>query len=236
MGNFKRRMSLPSGIIYTIVHSSRKTIAVEVKPTGEVIVRAPLRMTNSAAHAFALSKEEWIIKSLAKVKERQKELLAAVPPPFTGKEGEALPYLGGLLTVRRMAGLPEPEVMEDSLLLPAEYGLSDIIRWLRERAAKELSHRLAKYGRLLGVSWKSFRLSDARTRWGMCSGKNSINLSWRLIFCIPEAIDYVVSHELCHIKHKSHKREFYAELERVFPDRVRVERWLSLHCMFLNYL
>lgn len=231
-----RKQSLPGGITYTIVHSNRRTIAVEVKPSGEVIVRAPSRMPDSAARAFAESKAEWIKTAVEKVNLRMQERQAALPPPFTGADGEQLPYLGKTLTAKRIAGISEPRVEGDILVLPAEISLPGIIQWLRERAADELNARLSKYGALLGVEWKSARLSDAHTRWGMCSGKNSINLSWRLIFCAPEAIDYVVAHELCHIKHKNYGKDFYAELERVFPERKRAERWLKEHSMLINYL
>ncbi|NLY69326.1 MAG: M48 family metallopeptidase [Clostridiales bacterium] len=236
MANNNRTLSLSSGIIYTIVHSNRRTVAIEVKPSGEVTVRAPAHMPYATARAFAESKAEWIEKALEKVETQRREREATMPPPFTGADGDVLLFLGKTLTAKRIAGASSPHIEGGFLILPAEIELPGIINWLREQAADEINARLLKYGELLGVTWKSVRLSDARTRWGMCSGKNSINLSWRLIFCIPEAIDYVVAHELCHIKHKNHKAEFYDELERVFPERRRVEHWLKEHSMLINYL
>lgn len=237
MEYYKRTQSLPCGIPYTIVFSpNRKTLAVEVKSSGEVIVRAPVYVPVIAVCRFAESKTEWIKQAREKVLAQTRELAAAVPPPFTGGDGEQLLYLGEILSVKRLPGETSPRVEQGHLVLPADYGLPEIVGWLRERAADELNSRLVKYGGLLGVSWRSVRLSEARTRWGMCSGKNSVNLSWRLIFCTPEAIDYVVAHELCHIKHKNHGKKFYAELERVFPERKRAERWLKEHSMLIKYL
>lgn len=227
---------LPCGIDYKVIRSNRKTIAAEVKATGEVIVRVPKWVSDEAVRTFVISKSGWIERTVKKVAARRMEKQAVLPPSFTGADGDKLFYLGTLLTALHSDGGSEPRVEGDMLILPAGIELPAIIQWLRMRAAEELNARLQIYGALLGVSWKSSRLSDARTRWGMCSGKNSINLSWRLIFCPPEAIDYVVAHELCHIKHKNHGKVFYAELERIYPERRRAERWLKENSMLINYL
>lgn len=236
MEKINRKMTLPCGINYKVIRSSRKTIAAEVNIAGEVIVRVPMWVSDESVRAFVESKSDWIERTVKKVTARRMERQAALPPPFTGADGDKLPYLGTLLTALHRDGGSEPRVEGDMLILPPGFDLSAVIQWLRARAADELNARLQRYGELLGAGWKSARQSDARTRWGMCSGKNSLNLSWRLIFCTPEAIDYVVAHELCHIKHKNHGRNFYAELERVFPERKRAERWLKDNFMLINFL
>lgn len=218
----KQKQTKAGGADYTLVRTNRKTLGVEVRPGGVIIVHAPLKMPEAEIRAFLETKADWIARSKEKLDTRRVE-----PATFAGLDGEALPYLGGTLTLTRREGMREPRVEGETLVLPLEAGPDTLVRWLRQRAVEELNPRLRKFGELLGVSFKSARLSDARTRWGMCSGKDSVNLSWRLIFCTPEAIDYVVAHELCHVRHKNHGRDFYAELERLLPDRKRIERWLK---------
>jgi predicted metal-dependent hydrolase len=104
----------------------------------------------------------------------------------------------------RAAAHPEPDAAEEARL---------------RRLAKEiLPARTAFYAEQMGLHPTSVRITSARTRFGSCSAKNSICYSWRLMQYPPEAIDYVVVHELSHIIHKNHGREFYACIARVLPD------------------
>ena len=89
---------------------------------------------------------------------------------------------------------------------------------LCSRAARELPPLLADYGRRMGVTPTGLRITGARTRFGSCSAKNSLCFSWRLMAYPPAAVEYVVVHELAHIRHKNHGPEFYREIARVMPD------------------
>lgn len=89
---------------------------------------------------------------------------------------------------------------------------------LRRRAAEILPGRVAHYAPLMGVTPTGVKITSARTRFGSCSGKNSLCFSWRLMRYPAEAIDYVVVHELAHIRHHNHSRDFWAFVESVLPD------------------
>lgn len=89
---------------------------------------------------------------------------------------------------------------------------------LRERAKAELPGRVAFYARVMGLEPAGITITGAKTRFGSCSGKNRLSFSWRLMRYPQGAIDYVVVHELAHIRHKNHSREFYALIEGVLPD------------------
>lgn len=89
---------------------------------------------------------------------------------------------------------------------------------LKRRALIELSGRVRYYSDLMGVRPTGVKITSARTRWGSCSAKNSLCFSYRLILLDQEAVDYVVVHELAHIRVKNHGPEFYREVERVLPD------------------
>lgn len=89
---------------------------------------------------------------------------------------------------------------------------------LRQRAKAYLPGRVAHYAPLVGVTPTALHITSARTRFGSCSGKNSISFSLYLMQYPPEAIDYVVVHELCHIRHHDHSAAFYALVASVLPD------------------
>lgn len=89
---------------------------------------------------------------------------------------------------------------------------------LREKAKEVLDGRVRHYAGLMGVAPAGVRITSARTRWGSCSAKNSLCFSFRLILLPPEAVDYVVVHELAHIRVKNHGPAFYREIETFLPD------------------
>lgn len=97
---------------------------------------------------------------------------------------------------------------------PTEEELEACIR----RARELIPQRVAHYSRLMGLTPAGIRITGAEKRFGSCSGKDRLCFSWRLIRYPPEAIDYVVVHELAHIRYKNHGRDFYALIASVLPD------------------
>ena len=231
----KSKQNRAGGGDYTLIRSGRRTVSIEVRAGGGVVVRAPERLSAAEIRAFVESRAEWIERAKVKMAARQAEKRDD-EAPFSGADGESLPYLGGTLTLARREGVREPRIEAGTLVMPVGAGIDKLKLWLKQRAADELNPRLRKFADALGVAYKSVRLSDARTRWGMCSGKNSINLSWRLIFCPPEAIDYLVAHELCHVIHKNHGEKFKAELERVLPGSAQTDKWFKANGNLITLL
>ena len=106
---------------------------------------------------------------------------------------------------RRIAAAPPPPTPEE-------------IAALKARAQAVLPQKVAFWSRKMGLIPTGFRVTSARTRYGSCSGKNSLCFSWRLMAYPPEAVDYVVVHELAHITVKNHSRAFYRLVEQYLPD------------------
>lgn len=99
---------------------------------------------------------------------------------------------------------------------------------LRRRAAEEIPLRVAHYAARMGVTPAGVKITSARTRFGSCSGKNSLCFSWRVMLYPPEAVDYVVVHELAHIRHHNHSAAFWNFVASVLPDYRRRRLMLSL--------
>lgn len=98
---------------------------------------------------------------------------------------------------------------------------------LREKAKAEIPKRVEYYSEITGLKPAAIKITSAKTRFGSCSGKNSLCFSLFLMRYPSECIDYVVLHELCHIKHKNHGKQFYALLEKYMPDYKIREKMLK---------
>lgn len=168
---------------YRLIRSRRKTIGLEVSREGELIVRAPLKVSESQIRQALESKRDWIARAMAK-----QEL--------------------------RRENHPEPDEATWKL-------------W-QQQAKAYIPPRVSYYARLMGVTPTRLRFTRARTRFGSCSGENAIMFSLRLMDYPQEAIDYVIVHELAHIRHKNHGPEFYAFVAGVMPDYKQRQKLLKV--------
>lgn len=103
----------------------------------------------------------------------------------------------------------------------------DEIRKLAAQALISIPEKVKKYAPIVGVSYGRITIRNQRSRWGSCSGKGNLNFNCLLMLFPDDVIDYVVVHELCHRKHMNHSADFYAEVERVFPEYRRCQKWLK---------
>ena len=207
-----------------IRRSRRKTIALIVQENGSLEVRAPLQMTEAQILKFVQSKEAW-------VRQRQAAVRAAAPA-HAYKQGEQFYYLGKLYPLRYVEKQRIKVQFNGKSIDLRTSGLPDAAEWIegwyRSQAREYLTNRLAHYSRVGGFSYKSLRVNGARTRWGSCNAqRKSLNFTWRLMMAPPEIVDYVVVHELCHLKHPNHSPEFWKEVERILPDYKQRRKWLK---------
>lgn len=101
--------------------------------------------------------------------------------------------------------------------------------WFRERARAAIEERVATRGREMGLSARRVMIRDQKTRWGSASRKGTLSFSWRLIMCPPEVLDYVVVHELAHLKVAGHPRSFWRLVDRYVNDVRGARSWLREH-------
>lgn len=100
------------------------------------------------------------------------------------------------------------------------------LAWYREQAETTLGKRVSDLSSRLGLSARSFRISEAKSFWGCCSAKNRVSLNWRLIMAPWPVIDYVIVHELQHIVEKNHSADFWKRVAEVIPDYKQHKVWL----------
>jgi len=218
-------------VIDEIIRSKRRTVQLSISPDGRLIVRAPYRMSLKWIHQFVEDNRAWIEKHRKRALERRK---IALPSVF--REGECIYFLGKTYELRSWDG-DGFHLGNGMMLFPKELmgeSLTCLEGWYRKRAREYISERLKAYSARTGIGYRAFRITSARRRWGSCSSKDSLNFTWRLIRAAPEAVDYVIVHELCHVVHKNHSKNFWLLVESIMPD-YRVQRqWLKENQFLLD--
>ncbi len=214
-----RLIQLPGGVLeYTLVRRRRRSIGLKVDARG-LTVSAPAREPYHHLDRVIVERHQWILDKLAQMQARH------LPPP-RWTSGERLPLLGRALELhlyrthtraepiptasRLLVGLAEPDQPERVREL--------VSRWYRRVAERHFAERIAALAPRLGVAPPPFKLSEARTSWGVCTPEGRLRLSWRLIKAPQEQIDYVIAHELAHLRHMNHSRAFWQTVEAIYPD------------------
>ena len=187
------KFDTPEGILvlpYTVVKGNRKTIGIEVKPGGEILVRIPKYLPMHELDRFMYERQEWVYKAYQNQKNK-------VSMSEAKKEEKSDPRL---------------------VFLEKKY---------REAAKRYLDERVAYYTDITGSYYAGIRIADQKTRWGSCSSNKTLSFSWRLMLAPPRIADYVVIHEVCHLRHMNHSKEFWNMVESLDPDYKEHRRWLK---------
>jgi len=219
-------------IAYAFQRVKRKTIGMSVGADG-LEVRAPRWATVSGVEAVLHEKSAWILRKLQESQERQKQMKHTI---IDWKDGATIPFLGENMVVRldpqhqfQQGGAVLADVAADNtavktlqvaLSLHAQPGqIRDAVQaWLMQQAKLNFIQRLDHFAPLLGVKWARLSLSNASSRWGTASVDGSIRLNWRLIHFKQEVIDYVVAHELSHLRVMNHSPQFWETVGSLLPD------------------
>ena len=211
---------------YTIRRSARrkKTVAVTVDSAGNVLVVAPLRLATDRLDAIVRRKADWIAR-----RRRRAETHGPPPAPREFVSGESVRYLGRHYRLKvRPAETGDAKLRGGWLHVPARVGPQQaahvraaLIAWLRRRAAERLPERVAAWRAKAGVSLPRVVVADQRKRWGSCDQRGTIRLNWRVVQAPMRLVDYVVVHELVHLRHRGHGRDYWQAVGRVMPDYER---------------
>ena len=230
----RRIMLDQTALDYQLHRSKRHTIGFAVSEEG-LRVTAPRWVPVSEIELAIIEKQNWIFNKMNEQRERS---VRRLQPPMRWQDGATIPYLGTTITIKLdesvQAGVRFDEaafVLHISLPASAsEQQLKDrVLGWLQGEAKKLFAERLAIYAEKLQVRFQSFALSSAATQWGSCTAEGRIRLNWRLMhFALPN-IDYVIAHELAHLREMNHGPEFWATVQSVFPEFAAVRKALRNH-------
>ncbi len=231
---FSTRQSLPESdeisrrddrLRYHIRASQRRrTMAIQVRPGGEVRVMTPAAVSLSALRRFVMEHFTWI--------QRKQQELVRPSSANTLHDGGVVPYLDGALSLRLCLGAgSRSRVIRDNAGLHVHAGDGTQVRdllegWYRRQARVHFTQRADHFAPLVGRRPASISIRGQRTRWGSCSARGAVSLNWRLLQAPARLLDYVVVHELCHLRHPNHSARFWGEVERVLPDYRAMRREL----------
>lgn len=217
----EQRTALLSGkhISYTLKRSGkRRSIGLRIDDRG-LTISAPLRASEKWLHSVLQDKANWVVEKLDGWQTRK-------PAEILWRDGETIDYLGELLVLRVAQSLfasPPNRRGKDLWVFVADDGeiahIEKIVsRWYQGEAQIIFEQRAAHYAQLLDVSPRAIRLSSAKAQWGSCTASGTVRLNEQLVKLPQRLIDYVVVHELAHLRELNHSAAFWRIVESVCPD------------------
>jgi predicted metal-dependent hydrolase len=196
---------------------SRRRAVLTIDERG-LTVSVPWRTSERYIARFLEESAQWVLRKLDAWEARK-------PNQRRWHSGECIDYLGRQLRLQVMAApyalvtLHDADVLEVTLADPTHTDAvhASVVKWYRRHALNHFRDRVVHYSASLGVEPPRVFLSSARTRWGSCNAKREVRLNWRLMQAPAPVIDYVVAHELAHLKELNHSMRFWRLVERLCP-------------------
>lgn len=206
--------------------SRRRTVQITVERDGGLMITAPPDCPTETIAELVREKRFWIYTKLA-----EKEALQHPTPKKSFVTGEGFPYLGRRYRLLLVDEQDVPLKLEHGrfklLRTEAENGREHFIKWYRKTGRLWLKKRVPRFNKRIGVEARDLRVRDLGYRWGSCSANGGVNFHWATLLFPPSIVDYVIVHELVHLKVRHHTPEFWQRVERAMPDYERRKKWLA---------
>jgi len=205
----------------------KKTVSISVGFNEGVKVRIPCRLATKKVYSLIKKKAPWIIKHVNEIKEIN---YPVVKHEFVS--GESFSYLGKhfRLKVKKIKSAEQPKISMNAGYLEATINSalskhkqvdgvrSALVKWYKKHAIAKLNERVSIYARKIGISRPIVMARDQEKRWGSCSKTGVLRFNWRIIMAPVTIVDYVIVHELCHLKYSNHSIKFWENVRAVIPN------------------
>jgi hypothetical protein len=213
---------------YHLIRSKkrRKTISLHIKEDGKIVIYTPYCTPKWEIEKFIEEKESWIIGKISEREKRTKEV------EKTFLSGEKFLYLGEWypLEIQESSNRGAPLTLAFGKFILSHDRIGEardlFCHWYKKEAKEKITERVDHYGNRFQLLPEGIKITSARSRWGSCSRDNRLSFSWRIIMASLTIIDYVLIHELVHIREKNHSQKFWNYLESVLPDYRKHRSWL----------
>lgn len=205
-----------------IIRSRRKTVALQIDESGRLIVRAPLVCSDKRIADFIRAKEKWIVTKKAEAKQGMSAHSLVL------QSGARVEILGMTYTLD-IGDYSRTSQSGGVIKLPKTETKNKFVRWVATMLRNYIASSINGFARQLGVEYKSVTINSAHTRWGSCGANGSLNFCFRLAFCPLEVVDYVIVHELSHIREHNHSARFWTVVGSVVPNYKECEQYLKLN-------
>jgi hypothetical protein len=217
---------------YQVKRSARrKTLAITVHPDNRIVVSVPATCPRKHIVQFVQNKSNWIRKAIETNLQRSRQNLAA-----RFETGEKLLYLGREYILRVERGIPPDVVAKDGHIgvrLPFEGAAPDpsavrslLLNWYMERALDKVKDKVPFFADPMGVKPRFVTVKSMKSRWGSCSVHGRISLAWNIIMAPEQVLDYIIVHELCHMVHHKHSKQYWDLVATILPNHGQSRKWL----------
>lgn len=198
-----------------IIRTSRNSLALTLNAEGDLIVKAPLHMPIDNIYKFINEKQSWIEKKQTFIKSilLQNEKILQYEEMF---------FMGKKYKVEKIKGLDNPYLTKDYLAIPFTTSSRVLQQYIKqffsENIEKIVLPQINKFAKRIGVCPTSIKIINSKAKWGMCDNKFNIYINYKIAMLSPSLIEYVIVHELCHIKHLNHQKQFWQLVNNVLPE------------------
>ncbi|MTI49066.1 MAG: M48 family metallopeptidase [Firmicutes bacterium] len=220
-------------IEFNIIRSNRKTMEIRITPPSTIIVRAPGNITEKAIIQSVEEKKQWILNKLDELKDID---YSKYKKSFV--EGEKFLYLGDEYTLQFVVDPSEKKIRvtfennklyiisRSNNLIKEKIKLA-IEKWYREETLKQILNIVEAHQLSFNSRPRSIRVKEQKKRWGSCNSKKDLMFNWRLGMAPVHIIEYVVVHEMCHMVHLNHSKDFWNLVEKINPDYKERKVWFK---------
>jgi predicted metal-dependent hydrolase len=218
--------------------TARMTTDIVIERDGVVTVRPPARMTPEQIDQTVLSKRMWIYRSLAEWRE-----LNGGRVNREWVSGESFMYLGSSYRLELVAAQDEPLKLKDGRFCLLKSVVTDLgtdgaskalAAFYTDMGQPRLARRVAYFAPKVGVAAGRVEVKDLGYRWASCLKDGDLHFHWKCLMAPLTIIDYIVVHELCHMRHRDHSSAFWNEVDKVLPDYLRRKEWLRVRGVELD--
>jgi predicted metal-dependent hydrolase len=214
-------------ISYHLERRPRRTIGLKITNDG-LVVHAPRHILEFQLKKILQEKSKWIQNKLEARKQNHVS-------PLCWQNGELLQLLGNPITLNLTVDTKNkhPQFNHDSLTIQSPqisqpaFVQRKVVQWYKKQALADFSRRLEIFAAKLDVPTPPLHLSNAQSRWGSCNSRGVIRLNWRLLQAPPHIINYVICHELAHLKEMNHSAKFWAVVSNLYPHYKQAEKELK---------
>jgi predicted metal-dependent hydrolase len=206
---------------YTVLFKDKKNISIKLDSNGEIIVYAPIGVSHKYIENILLKKQKWIITNIEKIKNsylNNKDRIVFLGnqyiPQIEKSENEKININDKFIFIKTKS-------------LDKEYLNNLLLKWYMIQANKILVNRITDLARRYNLIPSKVFIKNQKSRWGSCNSRNEIRLNWRLVLMPYSVMDYIITHELCHLKHMNHSKDFWNLVENFIPNYKDSEKWLK---------
>jgi hypothetical protein len=214
-------------IEYSLIQTNRKTLSIYVEPDGRVTVRAPIDLDLEKINSIIDVKRPWIYRGIAELEE-----LNRTKANRRFVNGEGFLYLGKSYRLKIGKDLKVPLSLTQGFFMLDENhthrARQYFVRFYKEKGKDHVAKRVEYFRKRIGIESKPVRIMELKRRWASRS-KTGLNFHWKIMLAPMSIIDYVVVHELAHLKKENHGPDFWEIVEAVLPDYVERKNWLRLN-------